>query len=183
MSEDKPELGGQNNNNNKTYSESVEDRSVGWPQCHRWKQMQLTNTCESETSECVKIVVCCVAFETDPWWRRAVCQWSREGRCCKGEDHYSPLHPGPEQHQCSPDTWTNRVKQHIHMSVYIKPIFILLIQHLRLRVDVNNRTNLLINVVPYFDLSDIYFTGYFYITVSHLFVRESSFSWYTEKDD
>lgn len=137
----------------------------------------------SETSECVKIVVCCVAFETDPWWRRAVCQWSREGRCCKGEDHYSPLHPGPEQHQCSPDTWTNRVKQHIHMSVYIKPIFILLIQHLRLRVDVNNRTNLLINVVPYFDLSDIYFTGYFYITVSHLFVRESSFSWYTEKDD
>lgn len=47
------------------------------------------------------------------------------------------------------------------MSVYIRHIFILILQHLRLLVDMNDRTNLLFNVVPYFDLSDIYFTGYF----------------------
>lgn len=43
------------------------------------------------------------------------------------------------------------------MSVYIRHIFILILQHLRLLVDMNDRTNLLFNVVPYFDLSDIYF--------------------------
>lgn len=67
--------------------------------------------------------VWCVAFETDPWWRRAVCQWSREGRCCKGEDHYSPLHPGPEQHQCSPDTWTNTELSSTFKCLYISDTF------------------------------------------------------------
>jgi len=71
-------------------------------------------------SLCVCVCVCvCVRLETDPWWRRAACQWSRGGRCCKDEARYSPLLPEPGQHRCSPDTCTHSFAIEYIIHIYV----------------------------------------------------------------